>query len=120
MVIAVAAASSARLLLHWARKRQEQTGEQAPVFSVALALIVGCHSSYWGCGFPLSFEFPQGGRFNITADRSAAGIRRVAVRLSIYTAAFIAEVVRAVSSPSRVVRPKRPIRWGCGGRRPCG
>ncbi len=47
-------------------------------------------------GFPLSFEFPRAGRFNI-----AGGIEilpefaALLFGLSIYTAAFIAEVVRA-------------------------
>src|SRR5471030_1688039 len=51
----------------WARKRQEQTGQQAPVFSATLALIIGLPLVVLAIsGFPLSFVYPQGGRFNIT------------------------------------------------------
>ncbi len=81
----------------WARKRQESTGAQAPVFSVALALVVGLPLAVFALnGFPLSFNYPQVARFNI-----AGGIEilpefaALLFGLSIYTAAFIAEVVRA-------------------------
>ncbi len=81
----------------WARKRQERTGEQAPVFLVSLGLIVGLPLAvFLAAGLPLAFSYPQAGRFNI-----AGGIEVVPefaallFGLSIYTAAFIAEVVRA-------------------------
>jgi general L-amino acid transport system permease protein len=81
----------------WARKRQERTGRQAPRFWVALALVVGFPLAVLAlAGFPVGFEFPQAGRFNI-----AGGIEvlpefaALLFGLSIYTAAFIAEVVRA-------------------------
>jgi general L-amino acid transport system permease protein len=81
----------------WARKRQEQTGQQAPVFSVALALIVGLPLVVLAlAGFPLSLEYPQGGRFNISGGvEILPEFAALLFGLSIYTAAFIAEVVRA-------------------------
>jgi general L-amino acid transport system permease protein len=81
----------------WARKRQEQTGQQAPVFTVALALIVGLPLVVLAlAGFPLSFEYPQGGRFNISGGvEILPEFAALLFGLSIYTAAFIAEVVRA-------------------------
>src|SRR5476651_806462 len=81
----------------WARKRQEKTGQQAPVFLVALALIVGLPLIVLaGAGFPLSFSFPEGGRFNITGGiEILPEFAALLFGLSIYTAAFIAEVVRA-------------------------
>ncbi|MBI4365332.1 MAG: amino acid ABC transporter permease [Deltaproteobacteria bacterium] len=81
----------------WARKRQEQTGQQAPVFSVALALVIGLPLAVLAfAGFPLSFDFPQGGRFNITGGvEILPEFAALLFGLSIYTAAFIAEVVRA-------------------------
>jgi general L-amino acid transport system permease protein len=47
-------------------------------------------------GFPLTFEFPQGGRFNISGGVEVLPeFVALLFGLSIYTAAFIAEVVRA-------------------------
>src|SRR5450759_4839676 len=44
----------------WARKRQEQTGQQAPVFSVGVALVIGLPLVVLAlAGFPLAFEFRQ-------------------------------------------------------------
>ncbi len=81
----------------WARKRQERTGAQAPVLTVTAVLVVGLPLVVFALErFPLGFEFPQAGRFNI-----AGGIEilpefaALLFGLSIYTAAFIAEVVRA-------------------------
>ncbi|HET7166546.1 MAG TPA: amino acid ABC transporter permease [Pseudolabrys sp.] len=81
----------------WARKRQERTGQQAPVLWVALALVLGLPLAVFAlAGFPLDFDFPKAGRFNI-----AGGIEvlpefaALLFGLSVYTAAFIAEVVRA-------------------------
>jgi len=81
----------------WARKRQEKTGQQAPVFLVSLGLIVGVpFLIFLAAGLPIAFDFPQAGKFNI-----AGGIEvlpefaALLFGLSLYTAAFIAEVVRA-------------------------
>ena len=81
----------------WARKRQEKTGQQAPVFLVSLGLIVAVPLIvFLAAGLPLGFDFPRAGKFNM-----AGGIEilpefaALLFGLSIYTAAFIAEVVRA-------------------------
>jgi general L-amino acid transport system permease protein len=81
----------------WARKRQERTGQQAPVLRVALALVVGLpFAAFVLAGRPLGFEFPQAGRFNITGGvEILPEFAALLFGLSIYTAAFIAEVVRA-------------------------
>ena len=81
----------------WARKRQMATGQQAPVLWVSLGfVIVAPFVVFLATGLPLQFDFPKAGRFNI-----GGGIEvlpeffALLVGLSIYTAAFIAEVVRA-------------------------
>jgi general L-amino acid transport system permease protein len=81
----------------WARKRQERTGQQAPVFWVAFALVIGLPLvSFVLAGFPLGFDFPKTGRFNITGGvEILPEFAALLFGLSIYTAAFIAEVVRA-------------------------
>ena len=81
----------------WARKRQERTGQQAPVFWVALALVMGLPLAVFVfAGFPLGFDFPKAGRFNIAGGvEMLPEFAALLFGLSIYTAAFIAEVVRA-------------------------
>jgi general L-amino acid transport system permease protein len=81
----------------WARQRQERTGQQAPVVRVGLALVVGLPLvAFILAGRPLGFEFPQAGRFNITGGvEILPEFAALLFGLSIYTAAFIAEVVRA-------------------------
>ena len=81
----------------WARKQQERTGRQAPVLLVTLALVIGLPLvTFILSGSPLSFEFPKAGRFNITGGAEVLPeFVALLFGLSIYTAAFIAEVVRA-------------------------
>jgi general L-amino acid transport system permease protein len=81
----------------WARKRQERTGQQAPVFLVGLALVIGLPLLTLAlAGFPIHFDFPQAGRFNISGGVEVLPeFAALLFGLSIYTAAFIAEVVRA-------------------------
>ena len=81
----------------WARRRQQQTGRQAPVLLVTLALVIGLPLAIFVlAGLPLGFEFPQAGRFNIKGGTEVLPeFVALLFGLSIYTAAFIAEVVRA-------------------------
>jgi general L-amino acid transport system permease protein len=81
----------------WARKHQEQTGHRAPVFLTTLALVVGLPLVVFVlAGRPLGFEFPEAGRFNIAGGIEVLPeLAALLFGLSIYTAAFIAEVVRA-------------------------
>ncbi len=80
-----------------ARQRQEKTGKQAPVFLVTFGLIIGLPLLLFVIsGFPLSFGFPEAGRFNICGGMEILPeFAALLFGLSIYTAAFIAEVVRA-------------------------
>ncbi len=92
--VAVAAAIGFRI---WARRRQERTGLQAPVGSVTLALLILPASLvYVALGGPLTFDVPTAGRFNITGGMVLQPeFLALLFGLVIYTAAFIAEVVRA-------------------------
>ncbi len=82
---------------YWAKKRQEQTGQQAPVFLVSLALIAGLPLVvFLAMGSPLQFVFPERGRFNIRGGvEILPEFVALLFGLVIYTASFIAEVVRA-------------------------
>lgn len=99
-VVAVAALAGliASIVFYlWERKRQERTGQRGPVLKVMLALIVGLPLVVLALkGFPIKFDFPQAGRFNITGGIEVLPeFAALLFGLSIYTAAFIAEVVRA-------------------------
>lgn len=81
----------------WARKRQELTGQQAPVFLVSLGLIIGLPLVvFFVAGMPLELSFPEKGRFNIRGGvEILPEFAALLFGLVLYTAAFIAEAVRA-------------------------
>jgi general L-amino acid transport system permease protein len=81
----------------WAKRRQEATGRQFPVFWSALGLIVGLPLlTMAALGFPISFELPQLRGFNFVGGmRTIPEFVALLVALVTYTAAFIAEIVRA-------------------------
>ncbi len=80
-----------------ARARQMATGQQFPVLLTALALIVGFPLlAFVLTGFPLTLDFPQAGTFNLTGGFNVKPeFLSLYLALSFYTAAFIAEIVRA-------------------------
>ncbi len=81
----------------WAKRRQERTGRTAPVGLVTLGLlIVPAAIVFLASGSPLTFDVPTAGRFNITGGMVLQPeFLALLFGLVIYTAAFIAEVVRA-------------------------
>lgn len=93
-LLAVALAVAVRF---WAVKRQQETGRQFPVVMTALGLIVGLPLLvFLLSGAPLSFSYPEPGRFNIRGGvQVVPEFIGLLLALSIYTAAFIAEIVRA-------------------------
>jgi general L-amino acid transport system permease protein len=85
----------------WAGRQQEQTGRQYPTGKVTLALVLGLPILAWivlalFSANPISFELPRRGTFNLTGGMQVLP-EFVALLLGLvtYTAAFIAEVVRA-------------------------
>jgi general L-amino acid transport system permease protein len=81
----------------WARHRQERTGEQVRVLWMALTAIFGLPLLVFiVAGRPLSFGIPDMGRFNVRGGLEILPeFAALLLALSLYTAAFIAEVVRA-------------------------
>ena len=89
------------LFRRWAKKQQEQTGRQYPVGIVTAALVLGLPFVAWLClalfgTNPISFDMPQKGTFNLRGGMQILPeFVALLVGLVTYTAAFIAEVVRA-------------------------
>lgn len=81
----------------WAVKRQENTGEQFPVFFSALGLIIGFPVIvFLIMGMPVHVVYPELKGFNYTGGMVLIPeFICLVLALSIYTAAFIAEIVRA-------------------------
>ncbi|MEM7635663.1 MAG: amino acid ABC transporter permease, partial [Pseudomonadota bacterium] len=96
-VAVVAAIAGIVMLKKWAHKRQEATGEQFPVFLTSLAILFGLPLlTYFALGAPVEFEFAEQGNFNL---RGGVGLvpefAALYFALSVYTASFIAEIVRS-------------------------
>jgi general L-amino acid transport system permease protein len=93
-VIAVVAAMAIR---RWARRRQQATGRQFPTVWVALTLIIGLPGIVLiATGFPIRFASPELRGFNFVGGvRIIPEFAALLVALVTYTAAFIAEIVRA-------------------------
>jgi general L-amino acid transport system permease protein len=81
----------------WAKRRQMRTGRQFPLFWAGLALVVGPPLvALVAMGFPIGFESPELRGFNFVGGvRLLPEFIALLVALTTYTAAFIAEVVRA-------------------------
>jgi general L-amino acid transport system permease protein len=94
LFIGLAAAYALHVCAH---RRQERTGAQPRLLWWVLGLICGLPLAVFAlAGFPLSFSVPQMGRFNVIGGLEVLPeFAALLLALSIYTAAFIAEVVRA-------------------------
>jgi general L-amino acid transport system permease protein len=103
VVICFAAAIVGIIVLsRWAHKRQQATGEQFPVFLTSLGLFFGLPvlglivaSLAYG-GIPLTLDYPALKGFNFKGGMvMIPEFVALLLALSAYTAAFIAEIVRA-------------------------
>jgi general L-amino acid transport system permease protein len=86
-----------RYIKGFARKRQEATGEQFPVLWTSLGLIIGLPLLVSAVlGFPLTWEYATLGRFRFTGGLEIPiELFSALAALTVYTSAFIAEIVRA-------------------------
>jgi len=84
-------------IARWAKKRQEQTGQQFHTVYASLGLIIGLPLlAALVTGFPLSWTLPELKGFNfVNGMVIIPEFMAMWVSLSIYTASFIAEIVRA-------------------------
>jgi general L-amino acid transport system permease protein len=81
----------------WARRRRARTGEQFPALWIGCAAIVGLPLVVLAAtGFPIGFQKPELRGFNFVGGvRLIPEFVGLLLALTTYTAAFIAEVVRA-------------------------
>lgn len=87
----------AYLVRRWARARQMRTGQLFPAFWAGLALIVGLGAGVFVLtGAPLGFDIPVKTRFNLNGGMvMSPEFLSLLFALGLYTASFIAEIVRA-------------------------
>jgi len=85
------------LVKRWATKRQEKTGEQFPILWTSLGLLFGLPLlALLVSGVPFHFDYPALKGFNFRGGITIIPeLISLAIALSIYTGAFIAEAVRA-------------------------
>ncbi len=94
LLVGIAAAIA---LVVFANRRRDRTGEEVPTMWPVVGLIVVLPLAAFAlAGFPLAFSIPQLGRFNVSGGvEIIPEFAALVLALTVYTAAFIAEVVRA-------------------------
>ncbi|MFH1152598.1 MAG: amino acid ABC transporter permease [Pseudomonadota bacterium] len=98
MFVAFAAACLAIYFIRkWARKRQAATGQIFPVIRVSLVLAIGLPVlAWWVGGAPMEMNVPRLEGFNFKGGINVSPeFTALLLGLVLYTAAFVAEVVRA-------------------------
>ncbi len=85
------------LIRRWAKKRHEKTGQPFPVFGVSIGIILGLPLvTWWAFGAPVKMDVPKLVGFNFKGGMTVSPeFFALLLGLVLYTAAFVAEVVRA-------------------------
>lgn len=80
-----------------ARRRQDETGVRPTTWPVALGLLIGLPVVVWAIfGAPLTVEVPVKGTFNFSGGGTISPeYAALTIGLTIYTAAYVAEIVRS-------------------------
>jgi general L-amino acid transport system permease protein len=93
-VVAILASVALRI---WAKRRHERTGRAFPTFAAGTALIVGLPLvAFIAAGSPIGIDHPRLQGFNFVGGmRLIPEFLALLIALATYTAAFIAEIVRA-------------------------
>ncbi|RXJ71711.1 amino acid ABC transporter permease [Veronia nyctiphanis] len=81
----------------WSQNRQDLTGQQTPVVTISLAVLIGLPLlAYLATGMPISIDYPELKGFNFRGGITIIPeLAALTLALSIYTASFIAEIVRS-------------------------
>jgi len=85
------------LVRRWAKQRQEKTGQFFPVLRVAIGITIGLPLVVWlAFGAPMKMDVPKLVGFNFKGGITVSPeFIALLLGLILYTAAFVAEVVRA-------------------------
>jgi len=85
------------MISRWSVKRQEATGQQFPMFWAGIAIIVGLPLITWVVnGAPSQMDIPVLKGFNFSGGRNISPeFSALLIGLVLYTASFIAQIVRA-------------------------
>jgi len=85
------------LLFRWAKQRQHQTGKTFPRWRATMGLVIGLPLLlHWVEGAPLGWDLPALRGFNFQGGMvMIPEFLALLLALSIYTASYIAEIVRA-------------------------
>ncbi len=97
VIVFVAAIAGMIIFSRWAKKHQEATGQIYPVFSIGVAAIIGLPViAFFVAGMPMSLDLPALKGFNFQGGMVLKPeFTALWLALSLYTAAFIAEIVRS-------------------------
>ena len=93
----LAACVASDLIKRWAKKRQDRSGRTFPVFWVSVMLLLGLPFVVWLVfGAPLEMDVPALTGFNFEGGINLSPeFGALLTGLVLYTAAFVAEIVRA-------------------------
>ena len=85
------------LLVRWAKKRRIATGQQVRTGWIVLGLVIGLPTlAFFVCGRPIAIDVPHLQGFNFKGGMTIIPeLAALLIALTIYTAAFIAEIVRS-------------------------
>jgi len=81
----------------WAKARHDDTGKEAPVFFINLALLIALPTvAYFVAGSPIDFDMPEATRFGFHGGKTITPeFLALLFALTIYTATFVAEAIRS-------------------------
>ena len=97
IIASIIALVSVVYLSQWAKKRHDETGEEFPMFWVGSAILLGAPLLvFFLSGTPATLEYAELKGFNFKGGWTLLPeLLALALALSIYTATYIAEAVRA-------------------------
>lgn len=84
-------------LKSWSTRRQARTGLRFPLLATSIAILIALPAAaFVASGAPVSFDVPAATRFNVRGGSTLSPeFVALYLALSLYTAAFIAEIIRA-------------------------